>query len=236
MNRVIKFRGKRIDNGEWVYGSLVVKEDKYYIALSINDNIKRDDYDVYMLEVIPETICQFTGSHDKNGKEIYEGDIIRCKKYVEGNFVDYCIENGFVEFKDGEFGLHRKQGYYQSLKKFLEYDYELEVIGNIYENSELLGGGNMLKIRDDVNLKELEKFGFKPKYDENTGKIYKYVCEKEIGYQNKREVTLITVMKDTYQRGQYDYVEYWKVIFEEKCNETVELLFDLIQANLVVKE
>lgn len=93
-----------------------------------------------------------------------------------------------------------------------------------------------LKFNPEKNLKELEKFGFKPKYDENTGKIYKYVCEKEIGYQNKREVTLITVMKDTYQRGQYDYVEYWKVIFEEKCNEAVELLYDLIKANLVVKE
>lgn len=94
----------------------------------------------------------------------------------------------------------------------------------------------MLKIRDDIDLKQLEKFGFKPKYDEDTGKIYKYVCEKEIGYQNKREVTLITVIKCTYQRGQYDYVECWKVIFEEKCNEAVELLYDLIKANLVVKE
>ena len=41
-------------------------------------------------------------------------------------------------------------------------------------------------------------------------------------------------MKDTYQRGQYDYVEYWKVIFEEKCNEAVELLYDLIKANLAL--
>ena len=39
----------------------------------------------------------------------------------------------------------------------------------------------MLKIRDDLDLKELEKFGFKPKYNEDNGKIYKYVCEKEIG-------------------------------------------------------
>lgn len=55
----------------------------------------------------------------------------------------------------------------------------------------------MLKIRDDLDLKELEKFGFKPKYNEDNGKIYKYVCEKEIGDQNRRKVTLITVMKDT---------------------------------------
>ena len=51
-----------------------------------------------------------------------------------------------------------------------------------------------------------------------------------------KKVTLITVMKDTYYRGQYDYIEYYKVIFEEKCNETVELLYDLIKADLVVKE
>lgn len=68
------------------------------------------------------------------------GDIIKCKQYIGGNFVDYCIEIGFVEFKDGEFGLHRKQGYYQSLRKFIEYGYKLEVIGNIYDNPELLGG------------------------------------------------------------------------------------------------
>lgn len=68
------------------------------------------------------------------------GDIIKCEQYIGGNFVDYCIEKGFVEFKDGEFGLHRKQGYCQSLRKFIEYDYKLEVIGNIYYNQELLGG------------------------------------------------------------------------------------------------
>lgn len=73
------------------------------------------------------------------------GDIIRCKKYVGGNFVDYCIENGFVEFKNGEFGLNRKQGYYQSLKNFLEYDYELEVTGNVWEDSDLLNDSENTK-------------------------------------------------------------------------------------------
>ena len=70
------------------------------------------------------------------------GDIVKCKKYIGGNFIDYCIERGFVEFKDGEFGLHRRQGYYQSLRKFIEYDYKLEASGNRYDNPELLGGKN----------------------------------------------------------------------------------------------
>lgn len=47
---------------------LVVEEDKYYIALSINDNIKRDDYDVYMLEVIPKTVGQYAGLDNKKRK------------------------------------------------------------------------------------------------------------------------------------------------------------------------
>ncbi|MEI3388050.1 MAG: YopX family protein [Clostridia bacterium] len=72
MNREIKFRGKIIDNSGWAYGSLVVEVDKNYIALNINDNIKRDDYDVYMVEVIPRTIGQFTGLYDNTKKEIYE--------------------------------------------------------------------------------------------------------------------------------------------------------------------
>lgn len=94
----------------------------------------------------------------------------------------------------------------------------------------------MLKIRDDVDLKELEKYGFKPKYNVDTGKIEKYVYKANVGYMDPKEVNLITIMKNIYQRGQYDSAEYWEVIFEEKCQETVNLLYNLIKANLVVKE
>lgn len=92
-------------------------------------------------EIEEETIGQYTGLHDKMKKEIYEGDIVCCREYIGGDFVEYYIERGIVRFKDGEFGLQCllcKQSYYQSLRKFIEYGYELEVLGNIYENADLL--------------------------------------------------------------------------------------------------
>lgn len=125
MNREIKFR---------------IWNDYDKKMIHWNELLEKNLANIFTIPSYDKWLMQYTGLHDKNGKEIYEGDIIKCKKYIGGNFVDYCIEKGFVEFKDGEFGLHRKQGYYQSLRKFIEYDYELEVISNIYDNPELLGG------------------------------------------------------------------------------------------------
>lgn len=135
--RDIKFRGKRLNNGEWVYGNLINHPDGHK---SICNNPTRYGYGTvegFLNLVDHETVGQYTGLKDKNDKEICEGDILICKQYIGGNFVDYAIEKGYVDFTYGAFGLHRKQGYYRPFKDWLE-DYELEVIGNIHNNPELL--------------------------------------------------------------------------------------------------
>ena len=89
MKREIKFRGKRIDNKKWVYGFLA---DEDYI----NDI---DSIDLSSIEVDIDTVCEFTGLLDKNGKEIYEGDIIsvngkypKLVKYID-DYACFCLAN-----------------------------------------------------------------------------------------------------------------------------------------------
>lgn len=84
-------------------------------------------------------ICQYTGLHDKNGKEIYEGDIVYCQtKYGKAKAIIKFIDGKFVAYWDSIL-THPQNGHciacYEINKRF-------EVIGNIYDNSELLGGKN----------------------------------------------------------------------------------------------
>ena len=131
MNRIMKFKGKRKDNEEWTYGNLIIDENKYYICLGINEHIKRDDYAIYMVEVVAGTIGQFTGLYDKNGKEIYEDDIVYVISEDENAFILWLNENAkfILEFDDwfSDFDCY--------------YGKDLEVIGNIYDNKNLLEKG-----------------------------------------------------------------------------------------------
>lgn len=131
--RTIKFRGKRLDNSEWVHGSLAETHGALFIGISTDP-----DNPVYMMDwhiVDPDTIGQFTGLLDKNGKEIYEGDIV-----VYGGHCKHV-----VEFKHGMFGYAVMGGWfigYGGNSNFtfnpLDKSDEHEIIGNIHDNPELL--------------------------------------------------------------------------------------------------
>ena len=116
------FRGKTIANGKWSEGTLLVTKQGCCIT---------PDATVYVV-VDPETVGQYTGLTDKNGTKIFEGDIV---KYGD------TVHNVVFEQRNGTayFGLVYSTletlsfGYYQDLK-------QIEVIGNIYDNPELVGG------------------------------------------------------------------------------------------------
>lgn len=123
--REILFRGKDILTGEWLYGDLIQsanEEDVKFIVPFTETNMRG---------IIPETIGQFTGLCDKNGKKIFEGDIVRCKNYhgtVEG-YIGYS--------KSAVWFLYCISGYSD---EYLFNCADIEVISNVYDNSELLKG------------------------------------------------------------------------------------------------
>lgn len=139
--REILFRGKPKNKADYqlfsrtwkencidgfVYGSLIVSQDRYYICVSalcmasslVNNGLTT------MIEVIPETVGQYTGLTDKNGKKIFEGDIV-C----------WCRIKGTIVWEEHKIYIK------SNLLWDFSHDDIIEVIGNIHDNPELLKGG-----------------------------------------------------------------------------------------------
>jgi uncharacterized phage protein (TIGR01671 family) len=130
--REIRFRGKRVDNGEWVYGSFIkFSNGKTEIHTTFEDEMKTGIITSGLNEVIYATVGQFTGLTDKNGKEIYEGDIVVDKSWQNEKPQVVTWESRFLlTYTDG-YGVQRYDYTGDFSKKF-------EVIGNIHDNPELL--------------------------------------------------------------------------------------------------
>ena len=130
MNREILFKAKRKDNGEWVEGNLITNErneNQKYIGYIFDErNGIIEDFD--LIEVIPDTLCQHTGLTDKNGKRIWENDILELPG-EDGYFVCEWEEDTARFVMNGD----------EIIVDFDNYwGYQVEVIGNIFDNEELL--------------------------------------------------------------------------------------------------
>ena len=141
--REILFRGKRVDSGEWVYGNFI--EDKWgddngnTIYAILQDRVAPDMAELWTpVRVIPETVGQFTGLTDKNGKKIFEGDIVK-------SWSSWWRMPGLIEVETYEVvckhlgGLYLKRGTPNGEKSTsLNRSSTVEVIGNKWDNPELL--------------------------------------------------------------------------------------------------
>ncbi|MEF2919097.1 MAG: YopX family protein [Acutalibacteraceae bacterium] len=146
------FRGKRVDNGEWVEGyllqdNLIVPAEQPFSFCKCNDrNIITSDSYLVFYEVVPKTVGEYTSLTDKNYKKIFEGDIVRN---------EWCLMSGNSVVKFGEYlGLYMskeyKQGHYGfylehldptekaiTRKDMIYFVNKCEVIGNIHDNPEM---------------------------------------------------------------------------------------------------
>lgn len=127
------FKAKRLDNGEWVTGSLITCEDgTYKIATSYIDGDTNMAILICAYDVDKDTICQCTGLRDKNGKLIWENDIVNC-------LTEEC--RGCIGWNESEAGFYfnvlLEDGRFE--EEYI-YDYQdgIEVIGSIFDNPELL--------------------------------------------------------------------------------------------------
>lgn len=125
--REILFRGQRVDNDEWTEGYLFKQWNRTFLLWWMTGDIPN------IIEVIPGTVGQYTGLTDKNGKKIFEGDIVKTKSVIGKN----VYEVRFSEARRGWFPFACGDGC-GCCEDEVECPEEVEIIGNIYDNKDLL--------------------------------------------------------------------------------------------------
>lgn len=164
MNREILFKAKTIDNGEWVEGYYVydycknihlILRNELSTCLNAGSKPNREDWTLEPYEIDPDTLCQLTGLTDKNGRKIWENDILIChaneydlERVVFGEF--NVIDTETLEVVDRVIGWHTEVIKTDALSECEPFclpmpltDYyikkgEVEVLGNIFDNADLL--------------------------------------------------------------------------------------------------
>mgnify|MGYP000411899053 FL=1 len=134
--REILFKAKRIDNGEWIEGCLVIDHSRSNLFEYRMQPVKSGG--LYAPPIDPETLCQFTGLYDKYGNKIWENDIVKTvsdiyapvkfELYTTGFALEECNQGFYVDFPDETY-LRHELGYWNN---------KVEVKGNIFDNPELL--------------------------------------------------------------------------------------------------
>ncbi len=130
MDREIKFRAKLYEENRWVYGGGAISKEGYEYALMIAFDDQRMPV---CHRVYKETLGEFTGLKDKNGKKIYEGDILK----EPDSWDERRTVLGEVKFLDGSFVCDHHDGT-ETCYSFMLRTGKTEVMGNIHENSELM--------------------------------------------------------------------------------------------------
>jgi uncharacterized phage protein (TIGR01671 family) len=138
--REILFRGKRTDDGEWVYGYYVMAEGDYHHILSGKLDFNGHTCDFEYKRVDPATVVQFTGLYDKNGVRIFEGDIISVTNLLSDDphlatvcFGKYAPRNESQAYNIGLFVEWHDKKYLRQELKFWVDEYWVEIVGNIHD-------------------------------------------------------------------------------------------------------